>query len=75
VFNYTDFAEIGGEEISLKHLVTNVSRDFHVTAMCTSQVVIDSITSNKPQVPQVVLPESFGRSRLTFWQSTEGNFV
>ncbi|MUH00528.1 glycosyltransferase [Scytonema sp. UIC 10036] len=56
VVTYTDSAGVGGAEISLKHLVTNVSRDFHITAMGTSQVVIDAIASNKPQLSQVVLP-------------------
>ncbi|MFL9453523.1 MULTISPECIES: glycosyltransferase [Nostocales] len=56
VVTYTDSAGIGGAEISLKHLVTNVSADFHVTAMGTSQLVIDAIASKNPQVSQVVLP-------------------
>ncbi|GAA6623850.1 glycosyltransferase [Scytonema sp. NUACC26] len=56
IVTYTDSAGIGGAEISLKHLVTNVSTDFQVTAMGTSQLVIDAIASNKPQVSQAILP-------------------
>ncbi|GAB1542442.1 hypothetical protein NUACC21_51160 [Scytonema sp. NUACC21] len=56
VVAYTDSAGIGGAEISLKHLVSNVSTDINMTVVGTSQIVVNAIAQFRPQVPQVVLP-------------------
>jgi len=56
VVTYTDSAGIGGAEISLKHLVTNVSKDIDVTVVGTSNVVVDAIAQHRPQASRVVLP-------------------
>jgi glycosyltransferase involved in cell wall biosynthesis len=53
---YTDSAGIGGAEISLKHLVTNVSHEINIIVVGTCQVVVDTIAYHRPQVSQVVLP-------------------
>ncbi len=62
VVAYTDSAGIGGAEISLKHLVTNVSSDIDVTVVGTCQLVVDTIAHHKPQKSRVVLPTSGIRS-------------
>jgi len=56
IVTYTDSAGIGGAEISLKHLVTNVSKDIDVTIVGTSHLVVDTIAQHRPQASQVVLP-------------------
>lgn len=56
VVTYTDSAGIGGAEISLQHLVTNVSKDIDVTVVGTSHLVVDTIAQHRPQASRVVLP-------------------
>lgn len=56
VITYTDSAGIGGAEISLGHLVKNVSNDIDVTVIGTSQLVVDAIAANRPQAKRVILP-------------------
>ena len=56
VVTYSDSAGIGGAEISLQHLVTNVSKDIDVTIVGTSNLVVDAIAQHRPQASQVVLP-------------------
>ncbi len=56
IVTYTDSGGIGGAEISLKHLVTNVSTDIDVTVVGTSHMVVDTIAQHRPQASQVVLP-------------------
>ncbi|MEC4816007.1 MAG: hypothetical protein SAK29_22455 [Scytonema sp. PMC 1069.18] len=53
---YTNAAGIEDAEISLKHLVTNVSQDIDITVVGTCQVVVDTIAHSRPQASQVVLP-------------------
>lgn len=53
---YTDSAGIGGAEISLGHLVTNVSDEIDVTVVGTCQQVVDAIAHQRPQASRVVLP-------------------
>lgn len=53
---YTDYAGIGGAEISLKHLVTNVSSDIDITVVGTCQLVVNAIVQHRPQVSRFVLP-------------------
>lgn len=54
---YTDSAGIGGAEISLKHLVTNVSKDIDMIVVGTCQLVVDTIASDRPQASCIVLPD------------------
>jgi glycosyltransferase involved in cell wall biosynthesis len=56
VVAYTDSAGIGGAEISLRHLITNVSRDIDVTVVGTSHLVVEAIAAKRPQAKRVVLP-------------------
>ncbi|BAY47923.1 group 1 glycosyl transferase [Scytonema sp. HK-05] len=56
VVTYTDSAGIGGAEISLQHLVTNVSKDIDITVVGTSNLVVDAIAQHRPQASRVVLP-------------------
>ncbi|WP_315789099.1 glycosyltransferase [Fischerella sp. JS2] len=56
VVTYTDSAGIGGAEISLGHLVTNVSSEIDVMVVGTCQLVVDTIAAKRPQVKRVVLP-------------------
>ncbi|MEH2066671.1 MAG: glycosyltransferase [Nostoc sp.] len=56
VVAYTDSAGIGGAEISLKHLITNVSSTIDVTVVGISQIVVDAIAAERPQAKRVVLP-------------------
>ncbi|NEQ28115.1 MAG: glycosyltransferase [Microcoleus sp. SIO2G3] len=56
VVTYTDSAGIGGAEISLQHLVTNVSKDIDVTIVGTCNLVVDAIAQHRPQASRVVLP-------------------
>ena len=43
VVAYTDAAGIGGAEINLSHLVTNVSGDINITVIGISGLVVDAI--------------------------------
>ncbi len=56
VITYTDSMGIGGAEISLGHLVKNVSSDIDVTVVGTSQLVVDAVAANRPQAKRVILP-------------------
>lgn len=56
VVAYTDSAGIGGAEISLQHLVTNVSKDIDITIVGTSHLVVDAIAQHRLQASRVVLP-------------------
>ncbi len=55
VLTYTDSAGIGGAEISLGHLIKNVSSHIDITVVGTSQLVVDTLVS-KTQAKQVILP-------------------
>lgn len=50
VVAYTDAAGIGGAEISLSHLVTNVSGDIDITVIGTSGLVVDAIAAARAGV-------------------------
>ena len=52
---YTDAPGIGGAEISLGHLIANVSDDIDVTVLGTSQLVVDAIAARRPQASRLVL--------------------
>lgn len=56
VVAYTDAAGIGGAEISLSHLVTNVAGDVDVTVVGISGFVVDVIAAGRQGVSRVVLP-------------------
>ncbi len=56
VVAYTDSAGIGGAEISLGHLVSNLSNEIDLTVVGTSQIVVDAIAAKRPQVRRIVLP-------------------
>lgn len=56
VVTYTDSAGIGGAEISLKHLITNMSKDIDITVVGTCQEVVNTMVQHKPQASRVVLP-------------------
>lgn len=58
VVAYTDAAGIGGAEISLSHLVTNVSANVDVTVIGTSEFVVDAIAARRSGASRVVLPAS-----------------
>lgn len=58
VVAYTDSAGIGGAEISLSHLVTNVSGDVDVTVLGTSGLVVDAIAARRAGASRVVLPRT-----------------
>jgi len=55
VVTYTDSEGIGGAEISLGHLVAQVSDSIAVTVMGTSKQVVDAIASRRPQAARVVV--------------------
>ncbi|MFQ4142244.1 glycosyltransferase family 4 protein [Chlorogloeopsis sp. ULAP02] len=69
VVAYTDSAGIGGAEISLKHLVTNVAGDFDVTVVGTCQLVVDTIAHHRNQAKRVVLPATGIRSVFAHLQA------
>ncbi len=56
VVAYTDSAGIGGAEISLRHLVTNVSGDIDITVIGVSHLVVDAIAHHRTQASRIVLP-------------------
>lgn len=66
VVAYTDAAGIGGAEISLGHLVANVSGDIDLTVLGTSQLVVDAIAQStrhanaarRPQASRAILPKA-----------------
>ncbi|KOP24626.1 group 1 glycosyl transferase [Hapalosiphon sp. MRB220] len=64
VVTYTDSAGLGGAEISLGHLVTNISADIDVTVVGTCQLVVDAVAAKRRQAKRVVLPAT-GISSLT----------
>lgn len=67
VIAYTDVAGIGDAEISLGHLVVNVSDNIDVTVVGISQFVVDTIASKRPQASRIVLPEKGLQSAIAHW--------
>ncbi|MBC7969708.1 MAG: glycosyltransferase [Verrucomicrobia bacterium] len=61
---YTDALGIGGAEISLGHLIANVSSDIELTVVGVSQLVVDAIAVQRPHAQQIVLPVMGMRSML-----------
>lgn len=61
---YTDSLGIGGAEISLKHLVANVSSDINITVLGLSQTVVEAIACQRPQAKQIVLPATGFQSAM-----------
>ncbi|PIG90654.1 glycosyltransferase [Gloeocapsopsis sp. IPPAS B-1203] len=55
VVTYTDSEGIGGAEISLGHLVAQVSDSIAATVMGTSKQVVDAIASRRPQATRVIV--------------------
>lgn len=55
---YTDSAGIGGAEISLRHLVANVSDKIEVTVMGRSELVVEAIAQGRSQATKLVLPNN-----------------
>lgn len=55
---YTDSAGIGGAEISLSHLVANVSDKIEVTVMGRSELVVEAIAQGRSQATKLVLPNN-----------------
>jgi glycosyltransferase involved in cell wall biosynthesis len=53
---YTDAMGIGGAEISLSHLVTQVSPDMRPTVIGVSAPVVDAIAAHRPSAARIVLP-------------------
>ncbi|NJN58925.1 MAG: glycosyltransferase [Leptolyngbyaceae cyanobacterium SL_5_9] len=56
VVAYTDAAGIGGAEISLGHLVANVSDEIEISVVGVSQKVVEAIAHCRPSANQFVLP-------------------
>ncbi|MBD2433693.1 glycosyltransferase family 1 protein [Fischerella muscicola CCMEE 5323] len=69
VVTYTDSAGIGGAEISLGHLVTNVSNEIDVTVVGTCQLVVDKIAAKRPQAKRVILPATGVKSLTAHLQA------
>ncbi len=61
---YTDALGIGGAELSLGHLIANVSSDIELTVVGVSQLVVDAIAAQRPHAMQIVLPATGMRSML-----------
>ncbi len=61
---YTDALGIGGAEISLGHLVANVSNQIEMIVVGVSQAVVAAIAARRPQVRQIVLPAAGVRAVL-----------
>ncbi|MGL5924474.1 MAG: hypothetical protein ACRC32_16340, partial [Chroococcidiopsis sp.] len=55
---YTDSIGIGGAEISLSHLVASVSDRIEVTVIGTSELVVEAIARQRPQIAKIVLPKT-----------------
>ena len=53
---YTDAMGMGGAEISLGHLVAQVSTDMELTVLGVSQSVVTAIASHRPGAMSIVLP-------------------
>jgi glycosyltransferase involved in cell wall biosynthesis len=68
VVAYTDSAGIGGAEISLTHLVTNMASEIDVTVVGTWQLVVDAIAHQRSQAKRVVLPATGIRAVLAHFQ-------
>ncbi|MBW4469912.1 MAG: glycosyltransferase family 4 protein [Stenomitos rutilans HA7619-LM2] len=58
VMVYTDAMGIGGAELSLGHLIANVSSDIAVTVVGVSPQVVDAIAAQRPCTERIVLPET-----------------
>lgn len=54
---YTDATGIGGAEISLGHLVSNLSSAIDLTILGVSEQVVKAIAAQRPTASQVVLPD------------------
>jgi glycosyltransferase involved in cell wall biosynthesis len=68
ILTYTDSAGIGGAEISLGHLVKNVSSKIDITVVGTNQLVVDVVADQRPQAKRVVLPATGIKSLPTHLQ-------
>ena len=63
---YTDSAGVGGAEISLGHLVANVSSIIDITILGTSPAVVKAIACRRPQATSMVLPGEGLRGIVTY---------
>jgi glycosyltransferase involved in cell wall biosynthesis len=68
VVTYTDSAGVGGAEISLGHLVTNLSDNIDVTVVGTCKSVVDAVAAKKLQAKRVVLPATGIKSLMAHLQ-------
>jgi glycosyltransferase involved in cell wall biosynthesis len=53
---YTDAMGVGGAEISLEHLIANVSSDVAITVVGVSKHVVDTIAARRSHTKSIVLP-------------------
>lgn len=65
VLIYTDSLGIGGAEISLKHLITNVPDTVSLAIVGVNQDVIQYISADFPEAAQHILPKSGIQAWLT----------
>ncbi|XGV98551.1 MAG: glycosyltransferase [Leptolyngbya sp. BL-A-14] len=56
VMVYTDAMGIGGAEISLGHLVANMSNDIAITVVGVSPLVVEAIAARRSHTKSIVLP-------------------
>jgi glycosyltransferase involved in cell wall biosynthesis len=66
---YTDALGIGGAEISLKHLTTHVSEAIALTVIGVSPQVVNTLTSQRSEVLQRVLPAQGSRGFLAHFRT------
>jgi glycosyltransferase involved in cell wall biosynthesis len=62
---YTDATALGGAEISLGHLVANVSKDFQITVGGVSPAIVNAIASRRPEAKKIILSDQKPLAFLT----------
>lgn len=65
VMVYTDAMGIGGAELSLGHLVANVSNDIAMTVVGVSPLVVEAIAAQRSHAKRIVLPGTSVQSLLS----------
>lgn len=70
VLAYTDSAGIGGAEISLGHLVSNISPDLTLIVVGVDATVVNAIAQHRPQTQRYILPAR----GLSSWRSHLATF-
>jgi len=56
VLAYTDASELGGAEISLRHLLTHLNPEIEVGLLGVSDAVVDAIATGRPGIKADVVP-------------------